>query len=186
VYLSEVARSIKGKDEKLIDPERALSVQLGAEDSTLDALADGWLDVVTPVAKRLSFIAVDATEHAKRYGRAFEYLGIVRDASDPLKRLVPGYWSVQIDAVDELHRIVPLVSQVFSTLAPEFKSWWDTFLRLMLKVIERVAPLRQFPSRRASRPHDSGSRARWQSGHLGSQSMSCRAMASRMVAKESA
>ena len=138
VYLSEVARSIKGKDEKLIDPERALSVQLGAEDSTLDALADGWLDVVTPVAKRLSFIAVDATEHAKRYGRAFEYLGIVRDASDPLKRLVPGYWSVQIDAVDELHRIVPLVSQVFSTLAPEFKSWWDTFLRPMLKVIERV------------------------------------------------
>jgi hypothetical protein len=50
----------------------------------------------------------------------------------------------------------------------------------------RLAPLRQFPSRRASRPHDSGSRARWQSGHLGSQSVSCRAMASRMVAKESA
>ena len=52
--------------------------------------------------------------------------------------------------------------------------------------VGEVAPLRQFPSRRASRPHDSGSRARWQSGHLGSQSVSCRAMASRMVAKESA
>jgi hypothetical protein len=137
-YLSEVARSIKGKDEKLIDPERALSEQLGAEDSTLDGLADGWLDVVAPVVKRLSFITVDGTDHAKPYGRAFEHLDMVRDASDPLKRIVPGFWSVQIDAVDELHRIVPLVSRVFSTQAPEFKSWWDTFLEPMLKVITRV------------------------------------------------
>lgn len=137
-YLSEVARSIKGKDEKLIDPERALSEQLGAEDSTLDSLGDGWLDVVAPVAKHLSFIAVDASEHAKVYGRAFEHLDLVRDASDPRKPIVPGFWSVQIDALDELHRILPLVSNVFSTQAPEFKSWWDTFLVPMLKVIARV------------------------------------------------
>jgi hypothetical protein len=138
VHLSEVARSVRGKDENLIDPERALSEQLGAEDSTLDGLSDGWLDVAAPVAKGLSFITVDGTEHAKRYGRAFEYLDVVRDASDPLKRLVPGFWSVQIDAVDELHQILPLVSQVFSTEAPEYTSWWDTFLRPMLKVIARV------------------------------------------------
>jgi hypothetical protein len=49
-----------------------------------------------------------------------------------------------------------------------------------------IAPLRHFPSRRASRRHDPGSRARWQSGHRGSQSTSWRMMASRMVAKESA
>jgi hypothetical protein len=27
---------------------------------------------------------------------------------------------------------------VFSTLAPEYKSWWDTFLRPMLRVIARL------------------------------------------------
>lgn len=137
-YLSEVARSIKGKDEKLIDPERALSEQLGAEDSTLDALGEGWLDMVATVAKRMSFIAVDTTDHAKPYGRAFEHLDLVRDASDPRKPIVPGFWSVQIDALDKLHQTLPLVSRVFSTQAPEFKTWWDTFVEPMLEVIRRI------------------------------------------------
>jgi len=138
VHLSEVARAIKEKDEQLIEPERRLSEQLGAKDSTLDALADGWLDVTAPVAKRMSFIAVDTTEHAKPHGKAFEHIDFIRDASDPRKPIVPGFWSVQIDAVDDMHQILPLVSQVFSTKAPDYKSWWDTFLRPMLKVIGRV------------------------------------------------
>jgi hypothetical protein len=138
VHLSEVARRLKGKHEKLIDPERAVSEQLAAKHSTLDGLCDGWLQTVAPMAKRLSFITVDGSDHAKPYGKAFECLDWVRDASDPDKRIVPGYWSVQIDALDELHRMLPLVSQVFSTLAPEYKSWWDTFLRPMLRVIARL------------------------------------------------
>jgi hypothetical protein len=90
------------------------------------------------VAKRLSFIAVDGSDHAKPHGKAFEHLDWVRDASDPGKRIVPGYWSVQIDALNEQHGMLPLVSQVFSTKAPEYKSWYDTFLRPMLKVIARL------------------------------------------------
>jgi hypothetical protein len=138
VHLSEVARGLVGKGEALIDPERAVSEQLAAPESTLDGLPDGWLRTVAPTVKRLSFITVDGSDHAKPHGRAFEYLDWVRDASDPDKRIVPGYWSVQIDALDELHRMLPLVSQVFSTLAPEYKSWWDTFLRPMLRVIARL------------------------------------------------
>ena len=138
VHLSEVARALKAKGEDLIDAERAVSEQLGARKSTLDGLRDGWLQTVAPTAKRLSFITVDGSDHAKPHGKAFEHLDWVRDASDPLKRIVPGYWSVQIDAVDEQHRMLPLVSQIFSTKAPEYKSWYDTFLRPMLKVISRL------------------------------------------------
>jgi len=137
-HLSEVARALKGKDEELIDPERAVSEQLAAKHSSLDGLRDGWLQTVAAAAKRLSFIAVDGSDHAKPHGKAFECLDWIRDASDPLKRIVPGYWSVQIDALNEQHGMLPLVSQVFSTKAPEYKSWYDTFLRPMLKVIARV------------------------------------------------
>ena len=138
VHLSEVARRVMGHGEALIDAERSVSEQLAAKHSTFDGLLDGWLRTVAPTVKRLSYITVDGSDHAKPYGKAFEYLDRVRDASDPGKRIVPGYWSVQIDALDELHQMLPLVSQVFSTRAPEYKSWYDAFLRPMLKVVTRV------------------------------------------------
>jgi hypothetical protein len=138
VHLSKVARRLKGKDEELIDPERNVSEQLAAEESTLDGLRDGWLQMVARTAKRLSFITVDGSDIAKPHGKAFEYLDMVRDASDPLKRIVPGYWTVQIDVLDELHRMLPLVSEVFSTKAPEYKTWYDAFLRPMLRVLGRL------------------------------------------------
>ena len=138
VHLSEVARGLKCKDEELIDPERVVSERLAAKHSTLDGLRDGWLQMVAPTAKRLSFVTVDGSDIAKPHGKAFEYLDLVRDASDPLKRIVPGYWTVQIDVLDELHRMLPLVSEVFSTKAPEYKTWYDAFLRPMLRVLARL------------------------------------------------
>jgi hypothetical protein len=138
VHLAQVARKRTGKDEELIEAERELSEQLGAEDSTLDGLRQGWLRIVAPAAKRMSFVTVDGTDHAKPYGKAFEHLDLVRDASDRDKRTVPGYPSVQIDALDELHRMLPLVSEVFSTQAPEYTGWYDAFLRPMIDVLLHV------------------------------------------------
>ena len=138
VHLSEVARSILGQEEELIDAERAVSEQLAAKGSTIDGFEDGWLRVAASTAKRMPFIAVDGSEHAKPYAKAMEHLEFVRDASDPLKRIVHGYRTVQIDALDEKHQTLPLVSQVFSKNAPEFKSKQDTFLRAMMKVIVRL------------------------------------------------
>jgi hypothetical protein len=138
VHLSEVARRLQAKGERLIETERSVSEQLAARDSTLDGLSDGWLRRVAPTARRLSFIAVDGSDHAKPYGKAFEHLDVIRDASDPRKRIVPGYWSVQIDALDAMHRTLPLVSEVFSTKAPEYKSWYDSFLQPMLRVLARL------------------------------------------------
>lgn len=137
VHLSDVARMLN-RAEPLIDTERELSGQLADDESTLDGLRDGWLKTATPAARRMPFITVDGTEHVKQYGKAFEFLDTVRDASDRLKRIEYGYWSAQIDAVDEAHAHLPLCSEVFSTKAPEYKSWYDAFLRPMLKVIAAV------------------------------------------------
>jgi hypothetical protein len=136
-HLSEVARMLN-RAEPLIDTERELSEQLAARDSTLDAVRDGWLQIAAPAARRMSFITVDGTDHIKQYGKAFEFLDTVRDASDRLKRIEYGYWSVQIDAVDQAHGHLPLCSEVFSTKAPDYKTWYDAFLRPMLKVIAAV------------------------------------------------
>jgi hypothetical protein len=136
-FISEVARMLD-EPGPLIDTERRLCEQLAAEDSTLDGLREGWLHVAAPAASRMPFIAVDLTDQCKPFGRAFEHLDTVRDASDPRKHLEPGYWSVQIDANDEMHRNLPLWSEVFSTKAPDYKSWWDTFLRPMARVILAV------------------------------------------------
>jgi len=136
-HLSDVARMLD-ESGPLIDTERRISEQLGARDSSLDALRDGWLKAATKAARRMSFIAVDGTDHVKPYGKAFEFLDTVRDASDRRKHLEYGYWSVQIDALDEACGHLPLCSEVFSTKAPEYKTWYDAFLRPMLKVIDAV------------------------------------------------
>lgn len=136
-HLSDVARMLDER-EPLIDTERRLSEELAAPDSTLDGLPVGWLKTVARVAGRMSFITVDGTDHVKPYGRAFEHLDTVRDASDRLKRLEYGYLSVQIDALDEVHGHLPLCSEVFSTKAPDYKGWYDAFLRPMLRVLHAV------------------------------------------------
>lgn len=136
-HLSNVARMLK-RSEPLIDTERELSEQLADDESTLDGLRDGWLKMAAPATRRMPFITVDGTEHVKPYGKAFEFLDTVRDASDRLKRIELGYWSVQVDAVDEAHAHLPLCSEVFSTKAPEYKGWYDAFLRPMVKVIAAV------------------------------------------------
>jgi hypothetical protein len=133
-HMSAVARMLDEPDA-LIDTERRICEQLADEASTLDGLREGWLRTVAPVASRMPFIAVDGTDHSKPHGRMFEHLDTVRDASDRRKHLERGYWSAQIDAVDEAHHTLPLWSEVFSTKAPEYRSWYDTFLRPMVQVI---------------------------------------------------
>lgn len=136
-HLSEVARLLE-EPVPLIVTERRLSERLADDESTLDALRDGWLEVTAPVARRMPYVAVDLTDLSKPHGKAFEHLDTVRDASDPRKHLEPGYCSVQIDATDSTHRNLPLWSEVFSTKAPEYIEWYDTFLRPMIRVINKI------------------------------------------------
>jgi hypothetical protein len=103
-----------------------------------EQLRDAWLQLSAPNANRMPFIAVDPSEFIKRYGKDFDCLATIRDASDPDKRLGNGFSSLQIDATDDLHRNLPLWQETYSTMHPQYRNLYDFVGRAMLKVLSRV------------------------------------------------
>jgi Transposase DDE domain len=128
VLLSEIGRALN-EARPLIATERDLSEALGAEESTLDMFPESWLRHLAPVVRRMPFIAVDGSEVTKPYGRAFEYLDLVRDASAPGEPIKPGYWTIQVSATDGKHQNVPILFDLFSTKDPAYEGWGETFQR---------------------------------------------------------
>lgn len=97
-----------------------------------------WLEIVAPTANKMPFIAVDPSEIIKLYGKDFDHLSIIRDASDPSKRLGPGFSTIQIEATDNYHRNLPLWQETYSTEHPEYRNLYDTVGRAVLKVLDRI------------------------------------------------
>jgi uncharacterized membrane protein len=136
-HLSEIGRALD-EPGPLIATERRLSEGLSDPDSNLDAMRVGWLRSVAPIASKMPFVVGDIVDLSKPYGKAFEHLDTVRDASDKRKELEPGFWCMQIEATDEQHRNLPLYHQVFSTKRPGYPGWWETIERAILQVVARV------------------------------------------------
>lgn len=136
-HLSEIGRAL-GEPCELIETERRLSEGLSDPESSLDAMRIAWVREVAGAAAKMPFITCDMTDIVKPYGKAFENLDTVRDASDRRKHLEPGYMSVQIEATDETHRNLPLWSETFSTQADDYAGWWETVERGLLQVVARV------------------------------------------------
>ena len=139
-HLSAIARTLD-ENVPLIRTEQRLSKQLATSVSRLDALPDAWLRHVGPVARRRAFVAVDMSDISKPYGRAFEHLATIRDASSPQKEIEPGYWLISIDASDDnTHARLPLWMELFSTQSPSYQGWMETVHRAMLAVARRTSP----------------------------------------------
>jgi len=138
-HLSEIARALD-EDAPLIKTERRLSEGLSDDGSELDELQTGYLHEVGDAARTMPFIAVDPTEIVKPYGRSFEHLDTVRDASDPRKNLEPGYWCVRIEATNEGNQTLPLYTEAFSTKDPDYAGWNETFWNAVETVMPYVDP----------------------------------------------
>lgn len=136
-HLSEMGRAL-GERVPLKVTEQRLSEGLARPSFCEEALAEAYLDVVAPAARRMRFVAVDPTELVKRYGRDFEHLDTVRDASDRRKHLEPGYWTVRIEATDYDNQTLPLCTEVFSTKAPDYAGWNETFEAAVRRVVPHV------------------------------------------------
>jgi hypothetical protein len=136
-HLSEIGRAL-GETVPLKVTEQRLSEGLARPTFAGDALAEAYLEKVAPAARRMPFVAVDPTELVKPYGRAFEHLGTVRDASDRRKHLEPGYWAVHIEATNYENQTLPLYSEVFSTKAPDYAGWNPTFEAAVRRVVPHV------------------------------------------------
>jgi hypothetical protein len=134
--VSDIARVLPGKN--LREMTRPFYDGLSVSHSNLDALRLAWLKTASLSANKMPFIAVDPSDFIKLYGKKFDFLDIVRDASDKEKRKGPGFPTIQIEAVDHMHRNLPLWHEVFSTLHPDYRGWYDCIGRAILTVLEHI------------------------------------------------
>jgi hypothetical protein len=123
--VSDIARTLPGS-QSLRDTARPFYDGLADERSGLDDLRQAWLRLVAPTADKMPFIAVDPSDITKLHGRCFDYLDFVRDASDKEKRKGPGFPTIQIEATDHGHLNLPLWQDVFSTVHPDYRGWYET------------------------------------------------------------
>jgi hypothetical protein len=89
--------------------------------------------------KGFDVVAIDLSDIIKPYGRKMPYLCDVRDGSKSTKYQTVvgrGWGTVEIVAVDDRHRVLPLHRHPFSTVHPDYKSETHE-VRLAL---ERVVP----------------------------------------------
>lgn len=141
VHLSEIGRTLD-LNEKLITTEKKLSRGLANKRYDDDSLRRGYWKAASRAFERCPYVICDILDLAKPYGKAFEYLGMVRDASSKDKHLEPGYWAVSLEATTRDHKNVPIDLQVFSTTAPDYEGWFETIenvLRRAMSVIPRSA-----------------------------------------------
>jgi hypothetical protein len=132
--VSDIARTVAGNRDFR---ETARSFYDGFADprSNFDDLRHAWLREVTRTADNMPFIAVDPSDIIKLHGESFDFLDIVRDASDRDKRKGPGFPLVKIEATDLEHRNLPLWTELFSTEHPDYRGWYETIGRAIVNVL---------------------------------------------------
>jgi len=135
--VSDIVRALNVKKPFRVET-RTFYEALADKESGLDRMREAWLDLTAPVANKMPFIAVDPSDIIKPYGRDFDFLDIVRDASDREKRKGPGFPTVQIEATNHAHQNLPLWQETFSTKHPDFRGWYDFISRAILKVLFRI------------------------------------------------
>ena len=82
----------------------------------LAAIVDAYRQTAARNIQPDTPIIIDLTDMAKPRARRMKYLALVRDASE--KKLVPGYWCVEVYAHLNKKRILPLSLDVFSIEDP--------------------------------------------------------------------
>jgi len=135
VMLSNIGRALD-EPRRLIHTEKRLSDNLKSERFDDAKLRTRYLEHVRPLLRqkghRIPTIAVDKTDIAKPWAKKMPHLGRVRDASLPYVPrakdgsecepiTVPGYEIVNIEAVGDNGRRLPLTTRLFSNGDPESK-----------------------------------------------------------------
>ena len=137
VHLSNIARALN-KPVPLIDTERQLSTEMANEDYDDEQLRHGYLEIASRAIQRCPYIIGDTTDLSKPYGKTFEYLDHVRDASSKDKHIEPGYWAILLEGTTRDHKNVPIDLEVFSTKAPEYMGWYETIEAVFVRAMSYI------------------------------------------------
>jgi hypothetical protein len=137
VHLSEIGRSLN-ESVPLIDTERRLSKEMANKDYDDEELRHAYLKIASRAIQKCPYIIGDTTDLSKPYGKAFEYLDQVRDASSKDKHIEPGYWAILLEGTTRDHKNVPINLEVFSTKDPEYMGWYETIKSAFVRVMSSI------------------------------------------------
>ncbi len=125
--LSEIGRALEEPHE-LIQTEKRLSRGLASSRYDDAAVEEDYLTLVAPLLRDERYprptIAVDITDIAKPRARKMPYLATVHDGSEG--DLADGYNIISVEAVGGRGRRLPLLSRLFSSVSPEYRSQTHT------------------------------------------------------------
>lgn len=135
-YLSQVARSLSPQEGSMETREQRLSRFFHHKDIDLDLLQQAHLGRLPEILKenRAPRIYGDLSEASKPWARKMDALDKIRDASDPDKKIQPGYWINEVYVAPDKGKLFPAILYPFSTQEKGFRSQNKIIVEHMDKV----------------------------------------------------
>lgn len=138
LMLSDISRKLKEKI-KLDNTIERLSIHLANDIEGKKSIEENYYEYVREMLPENPIVDFDNTDITKLYGKKFEYLDTVIDASDPKKEKKPGYPVVNAVVLGKNKKQpIPLYSRIVSTKEPKFKSMNDYTMESIKKVQEAI------------------------------------------------
>jgi len=141
VHLSKIARAAGRGDEDIHAAEKRLSRHLDSEHWSLQPVVDELRSWSAADIQKQTLIVADLTDISKYYARRLEGLGKVRDASDPDKRLAPGYMLFEAYVRVGKWQLRPLTIEPLKTYAGAPTSENDEILQHIFAIHEAAGGL---------------------------------------------
>lgn len=138
VLLTDISRALL-EDTKLSNTVDRLSSHLmETDDSVTDTIKSRYYKKVLKYLDDDVLVNLDDSEIVKEYGKKFEDLDLVRDASSKDDRIVPGYHVCEASVVTKKQRQpISLYSKVYSTKSDGFKSTNEETIK-SIKAVQNI------------------------------------------------
>lgn len=126
--ISNIARELKEEENidkrtKLCNTVERICLHLDGDINNVDDIKEQYRKYVRTMIPDDVKVIFDNSDITKIYGKKFEYLDEVIDASDPKKEVKPGYPVVNAMVLSKNKKQpIPIYSKIVSTKAPGFKS----------------------------------------------------------------
>jgi hypothetical protein len=121
---SQIARSLEEKVKLNSTIMRICNNLYNLDDNSVNIIKKNYQEIIKKkITKEEVVCELDDTDIAKEYGKKFEDLCIVRDASSIIEKLVSGYHGCEAVIIsEEIKQPISIYSKIYSTESYTFKS----------------------------------------------------------------